>query len=511
MSHVLNWWSLSNDKIKEFLEVNDIEVPYTFEEAIDLADELYRGELKEGVIITNSVIELEKEYGTRLRQLYGGPDYIIAYELDYQDVLNFCRSDELIAKVCKEVEFWKYWLSKRTGLDIEFFIPFDMESIYRLNLENIHLLREDYDKYEKTGDFKYLKDYRDIVNRLFLEEYIKYVEDYGFMNDVFVVRYGGLPTIRYIVETLDQSLSIATFNSPRKDINTLNVAAQYDNFELVEYLIDEYGIIPEQETLNNAAQSGNLELVKYFIDEYDIIPERETLNIAVHSGNLELVKYLINEYDITPQRRRILTLAVGTGNLELVKYIINKYNLEPNLDILTSRLRYDFRSRNLELMKYLIEGYNLEPDQNMLMFASRSGDLELMKYLIEGYNLEPDQITLDNAAHSGNIELMEYLIIEFGLIPNQHTVINSIIFGDLEFVKYLITNYVPTLIPHRSFRVAITSRNRNIEIVKYFIETLQLFSLSMFSQAEIERYILRSELSNIRLRRYLLSMLEESF
>lgn len=84
MSHVLDWEELTDDQLKEFLEVNEVKTPSKFQRTLDVVDNLYRGLIKENVLMTDSVISLEKNYERDLRNL---PTEILEFasnNLNYQ-------------------------------------------------------------------------------------------------------------------------------------------------------------------------------------------------------------------------------------------------------------------------------------------------------------------------------------------------------------------------------------------------------------------------------------------
>lgn len=500
MLHVLNWWSLSNDEIKEFLTVNDIDVPYSFKEAIDLADELYRGELKEGVIITNSIIELEKEYVSRLRLIYDGPIYIVAYELNYEEVLNLCKSDELISKVCEKVDFWKYWMSKRTGLDIDFFIPFDIESI--------HQLREDYEEYKETGNFEYLVHYKDIMNHIFFNTFLEleeHIQSIYFFNSN-LIKYGGLTYLKYIIENL--------------------------------------GIIPNQEALENTVKSGDLESVKYLIENLGITPNQEFLENTIKSGDLESVKYLAEKFNIIHNNTRYVSYAIQSDSLELVKYLIEDVKVFLGLDRRTTTIRLkrlfdkisgllgEARSlQNIEIFEYLSYHYtnildeakslqiigifehlsyyndymkslafmskdlesikraipnNLRHHRIFLRYAIESGSLEIIKYFFERVEESYRCMGVKQYIYSKSLEILKYFIEECGLTFDEYErrilLVDSIKTSGLETVKYLIEDLG---IEVKEDYVSVAISYDKIDIMEYLIEKHNLELPTIVNLSEI--------------------------
>ena len=449
MSHVLNWWSLSNDEIKEFLEVNDIRVPSTMKFTIDRVDQLYRGELKEGIIITDPIIELEKEYGIELRQLY---DKLIqdVFQLEYDEVLKFCESDEIMAKVCEETEFWKYWFHKRTSLDVEFFIPFDKEGINNL--------REAYEEYLNSGDFSKLERYKDIMNHIFLNTFIKmkkYIPPIDWFALSFI-KFGGLLYLKYSVEDLG--------NYPYRGV--LNDAALSGDLESVKYLITKF--VPNENTLINVVESDNLELMKYLMENYRDLLANVDLNrlsrISIREGNLEILEYLIYQHDIVYEENDYViqtNYTIMSGDLKLIK----EQNVEPNNEF----LRVAVKSENLEMIEYFADGIaNL--NKGALRIAIESCNLEIVRYLLEKYNPRFNKnrahYILKQVIESGSLEILKYLIEEYKIKVSEDLVIDAIRNNKINIWMYLVEELEMETIPETITLLDIVQSN-NLSILKY--------------------------------------------
>lgn len=377
MSHVLNWWSLSNEEIKEFLIINDIEIPHSFEDAIDLADQLYRGELEEYVIMTDQVKRLIREHGehhgTKLRQLHDdpGPMDVAAYNLNYQEVLNLCESDKLIARLCENPKFWKRWLSKRTGLNIGLFTSFNEEEGEE---GDMYKLRVAYDEYGRTGNFEYLYEYKDIMNQLFLNKFIEYdILDILDIDNVSIeykqILYGGLPFLEYIANNVSLSVD---------DVEKLLLfSIEAENLESVKYLVEEHDIVLNENIISFAFEHYNKDIAYYLVNRTDIVYNDQTISYLVEYKESEMLYYIVRNKDTTLGANTTQNILY-IDDLDLIVYIFEVLRVEYFEDeVLGDAIKSD----NLEMVKYAIEDLDIIPSEEHILHSINIGNLEIAKFI----------------------------------------------------------------------------------------------------------------------------------
>ena len=451
------WKRLSDEELEEFLHVNGIEIPDNREDLLHDVDKLYRGLIKVGIILTESVAKLEYDYIRVIMKIDDRIQASISYELEYDDVLKLCSTNLEFQRLCDDLKFWKLYLSKRTELDLNFFTSFDEDE-----MDN---LKREYGKYERTGNFKYLIDYRDIVNYLFLGEFEKYEIGTKYVFTKSYIKYGGLPFIRnmilsglipedkvkffydvirsenlelikYVIEEFDTQ---GSFLSDVSYLRVINIAAFTGNLDLVVYLIEKFNIISVNEgTLSGAALSGNLDLVVYLIEKFNMIPEKRTLENAIKSGNLDMVVYFYEVFNLIPNVYRFSD-AIESGNLDLVLYFIEKYEFPFDR-------KYDFyraiRTGNLDMVNYFIEEFDIKHvDGLVFVYAAESGNLDLFKYFESKFPEINPNIRVETAIKSGNLNILRYTVEKFGLVPNERNFFNVVLKEDLELFKYLAEKF----------------------------------------------------------------------
>lgn len=161
-------------------------------------------------------------------------------------------------------------------------------------------------------------------------------------------------------------------NSITKDNNTiLNIAIEYNRFEIITYLVENGSQVNlDPELINRgilspivkAVESDNLEITKFLINNgaiiQDIYDDRgyELIDLAAKNGNLEMVKFL-ESHGADIHTEGLIHSAVCSGSLELIQYLINS-----GWDV-NSKWLYDYQplhracadDAKLEIVKYLVE------------------------------------------------------------------------------------------------------------------------------------------------------------
>ena len=94
-----------------------------------------------------------------------------------------------------------------------------------------------------------------------------------------------------------------------------------------EYLVKEHNMKPSQQHLLIASYADNLEVIDFLINEYKILPNISCFNNAALKGNVKIMKYLLK--CITIDTQCLETISCGT--LETLKYLINTHNLIPTI------------------------------------------------------------------------------------------------------------------------------------------------------------------------------------
>jgi hypothetical protein len=125
-------------------------------------------------------------------------------------------------------------------------------------------------------------------------------------------------TIRNAIESENHTAFMWAFenvndNMPEINLDTMKdfmrFAAQYNSIEIVQYLYEKiktlsaennFSLEEKTDLLMNAASSGNIKLVEWIVDQFNILPNEHTLNSAVEYGRIALVQRMTAANDDDP-------------------------------------------------------------------------------------------------------------------------------------------------------------------------------------------------------------------
>ena len=101
-------------------------------------------------------------------------------------------------------------------------------------------------------------------------------------------------------------LSKLTDDKLQPDILSLNAAVRNKRFELMDALIKQYAIVPDESTLGNAISSGNIDIVKKFVETHSIHVEEHHINCAEIYKHTDIEQYLKNEIHVVRARWNLI-------------------------------------------------------------------------------------------------------------------------------------------------------------------------------------------------------------
>ncbi len=188
----------------------------------------------------------------------------------------------------------------------------------------------------------------------------------------------------------------------------LDVALDADNFEVVLFLINNFGCDPNQVVYNGqtllhyACKKGTIDLVSALIHKHkaDVNARNnrnETpLHVAADSGKFDMALYLVSEFGCDPNiqgynGQTLLHYACEWGAVELVCTLIREYKADTNA--CNSRnekpLHVAVAAANFEVVLSLINEFGCDPNipgpfgKNPLHMASQRGYDSLVKALLK--------------------------------------------------------------------------------------------------------------------------------
>jgi ankyrin repeat protein len=235
------------------------------------------------------------------------------------------------------------------------------------------------------------------------------------------------------------------------------------------------------QTLNVAAESGNLDLVRYLINKGCYIDKRISTS-AIQSCNVEMVKYFkVREYRFYCDRSEVLSTSI-----EMVKYVFDCVNLgkTTNTEII--------EQGRLEIVEYFAEKGTIF-DTYDFNTALLCGHVNVAKYIrFRMSDISPESIKRLVSPVCDNDKLPELLSYCYELICQGFNYISfaaklSVRLGDIEFIRWLNndtkTKYGQTspskyIFEYKDFVKLIDDENllesaithRYIDLVKYLLE-----------------------------------------
>ena len=261
-------------------------------------------------------------------------------------------------------------------------------------------------------------------------------------NALHYAAYGGhLSVMKYYVDRGYNPASKATSRW-----TCLHVAAQFNHYDLVQYLVDEQKMDPMCQTklgdtpLHRACVGGSTSVVTFLINamrKYLPIDDvlrckghngRSPLHYAAYFGKLEIIELLISKFNSDPlmtnDRGRIaLHDAAQEGHLHTVKFFVEQIKCNPShMDKnKVTPLHLAALSGHLDIVKYLTLEQRCDPlctnkrNDTPLHLAAFFGQLEVVKFFIETLHCLPDikgqknKTPLERARRRGRHQVVEYL------------------------------------------------------------------------------------------------------
>ena len=282
------------------------------------------------------------------------------------------------------------------------------------------------------------------VKRLVEEKKLNPLEKGGKngANALHIAAVGGhLSVMKYFIERGYNPASEST-----EGWTCLHVAARYNHYELVQYLVDEQKMDPMCQTkrgdtpLHRACVGGSTSVMPYLINAMSkYLPIEDVLRCKGHNGwsplhsaayfgKLETIKLLIIKFYSDPlmtddNGRIALHHAAQEGHLHTVKFFVEEIKCNPSHTDKNkvTPLHVAARRGHLDIVKYLTLEPRCDPlctdkhNDTPLHTAAARGQLEVVKFFIETLHCPPDirgwnnMTLLEMACGQGQHQVVEYL------------------------------------------------------------------------------------------------------
>ena len=257
------------------------------------------------------------------------------------------------------------------------------------------------------------------VKRLVEEKKLNPLEkggEYGLNALHFAAVGGHLGVMKYYVERGYNPASDTT-----EGWTCLHLAAQFNHYDLVQYLVDEQKMDPMCQTkvgdtpLHTACAGGSTSVVTYLINAMSkYLPIEDVLrckgqfgwsplHLAADYGKLEIIKLLITKFNSDPlmtndNGKIALHYAAQQGHLHTVKLFVEQIKCNPShmdKNKVTSLHLAAWMGR-LDIVKYLTLEQRCDPlcttkrNDTPLHWAAAFGRLEVVKFFVETLHCPPD-------------------------------------------------------------------------------------------------------------------------
>lgn len=142
----------------------------------------------------------------------------------------------------------------------------------------------------------------------------------------------------------------------REDIETvggllINIAARFASVKVFKYLVNSINIEITQETFNSAVQGGDLFIVRYCLNHNQ--DPLEPLDIAVRCNNFQLVEWMISEYNILPS----FYAPLQRSNCKYFFPLLPRMNYVSSIDMIQA-ISSALKSGYEEIALYLLKNYH---------------------------------------------------------------------------------------------------------------------------------------------------------
>lgn len=310
--------------------------------------------------------------------------YNLLLDLDYEDVINYCRSYKQAALICQTPSFWEQKVLRDFNIPLDIFRNTDLSPAQRY-------LQISTSKGEiAKGSEQYLS-LDEFVKRAILQDREDLLSDaltLGFGNPEVLLkaytRKGDQVQVDYYLNLIHNNYKYQT---------AVEEALKGGHRELFDHILS---VTPQNAplyipiALRWAAESGNIQLYNYILT---LVPELDMSTVASNigsaflaSGNKELFDSFRRTMPATYdwEWEALVSGAVKSGRKELIDYMVSLVptNYDLTWDVITDEA---LRSGNKELFDYIrsLAPYNYNWDWNVLAEqAIVSGNQDLVDYVM---------------------------------------------------------------------------------------------------------------------------------
>ncbi|CAL6285546.1 unnamed protein product [Bathycoccus prasinos] len=152
------------------------------------------------------------------------------------------------------------------------------------------------------------------------------------------------------------------------------------------------------------AKTNKLELLKWIREEKKCEWDEDTINMAAEQGNLEMVKYCVANK--CPINEDACAYAASGGQLECLKYLHEE--VKATWDLRTAS--WAAAKGHLHILEYLVERKYDQYSVYACAFAAENGHFDCLKYLHETAEAPWDPRAVKRAHKHNHLQCLQYLL-----------------------------------------------------------------------------------------------------
>ena len=307
---------------------------------------------------------------------------------------------------------------------------------------------------------------RDIVKKLY--DAIKYC----------VEKSSALPEHKEIILSFIRSYNSGFMDKATIAFDVLQYAIEYNNIQLVQWLIDDSGGKPIADRkrcsptgmtpLMIAARFGYLDIFRYLFEKFPdylygtcTCSQRKTfVDYAACNGHIHILQYLVSKkYNLRSYGHDAILFAVESDNIEIVEFLLNQ-------GLVNYRALHKAASKGLintvhtMLSYYTCNEYTYEENETLLMYSCFLGNFELFMCIVSSSTFDLNKVNKDKYG------LLDFLFFKY---PNKYYIKYHIASfpSRLKIVKYLVQNGINIDFINDAFLRALLQENIDVLSLLY--------------------------------------------
>ena len=214
--------------------------------------------------------------------------------------------------------------------------------------------------------------------------------------------------VKFLYEVNTETRKLIKRSSRARDLKEMFKVKEMSSISTLEVAWENKSLWPswwrERHFCSQVAETNKLELLKWIREEKKCEWDEDTINVAAEQGNLEMVKYCVaNE---CPVDTYACAFAASQGHLECLKYL--REEVKAPRDFRTAA--WAAENGHLHILEYLVERKYNKYNELACVYAAMNGHLDCLKYLHETAKAPWSSWAVRDAHKNKHPECVQYLL-----------------------------------------------------------------------------------------------------